>query len=62
MPKNIWFRRVLWTVVGAAGGYAYYATIGCASGGCPLTSNPYTSMAWGSAVALAAGWGTGKTT
>jgi len=51
---------VLWVVVGAAGGYAYYATIGCASGGCPLTSNPYTSMVWGSAVALAAGWGAGK--
>lgn len=34
-------------VAGVLGGYAYYAFIGCRSGGCAITSNPYMSMAWG---------------
>ncbi len=55
--KNVWVRRPLLLVLGAAGGYAYYAFIGCASGTCPITSNPYVSTAWGSAIAVLAGWG-----
>lgn len=34
---------------GAALGYAYYYFIGCASGSCPITSNPFASVAWGAA-------------
>ncbi len=34
-------------LVGAIGGYIYYIEIGCASGTCPLTSNPYMSILWG---------------
>lgn len=34
-------------VLGAIGGYAYYYFIGCASGTCPLTSNPYISVIFG---------------
>lgn len=34
-------------VVGAIGGFFYYTEIGCASGTCPLTSNPYMSVLWG---------------
>ncbi len=34
-------------VLGAIGGYAYYYFIGCASGTCPLTSNPYISVVFG---------------
>lgn len=33
--------------VGAIGGYIYYRTIGCSSGGCAITSNPYLTMLWG---------------
>lgn len=40
-------RRVLPVVVGAAGGYAYYHFIGCTSGACPISSNPYISTAYG---------------
>lgn len=45
-------RRYLWvagafTFVGVVGGYAYYALIGCNTGGCAITSNPYMSMIWG---------------
>lgn len=35
------------TIAGIAGGYAYYYFIGCAGGSCPITSNPWYSMAWG---------------
>ena len=33
--------------IGAALGYGYYRFVGCRSGVCPLTSNPYTSTAYG---------------
>ena len=37
---------------GAVIGYAYYYFIGCTTGSCPLTSNPYVSTLYGSAVGL----------
>lgn len=41
--------------IGGALGYAYYAFIGCVSGSCPITSNPWISSAYGALVgALAA--------
>ncbi|PWT78259.1 MAG: hypothetical protein C5B59_02220 [Bacteroidetes bacterium] len=33
--------------IGAAGGYAYYHFVGCASGTCPITSHPLNSSAYG---------------
>jgi len=36
-------------VVGAIGGYIYYIKVGCASGTCAITSNPWMSTAWGGA-------------
>jgi hypothetical protein len=39
---------VIGTVIGAAGGYAYYYFIGCSSGGCAITSNPINSTIYGS--------------
>jgi hypothetical protein len=46
-------RSVLFVLGGAASGFAYWRTIGCASGTCPLTSNPYVSTAYGAFVGLA---------
>ncbi len=51
-PRSISARRYLWILgvfvgVGVLGGYAYYALIGCKTGSCAITSNPYMSMAWG---------------
>lgn len=40
----------LFTLAGVVGGYAYYAFIGCTTGGCAITSNPYLSMLWGGAM------------
>jgi len=40
---------VIGLIVGAIGGYIYYAQIGCVSGTCAITSNPWMSTAWGAA-------------
>ncbi|MBP1637633.1 MAG: hypothetical protein H6Q18_422 [Bacteroidetes bacterium] len=39
--------EIIGAVVGAAGGYLYYYFVGCASGTCPITSNPYVSVLYG---------------
>ncbi len=33
--------------VGILGGYAYYHFVGCRSGSCAITSNPWLSILWG---------------
>jgi hypothetical protein len=37
-------------VVGAIGGYVYYIEIGCNSGSCAITSNPFMSVIWGAVI------------
>lgn len=37
-------------VIGLVGGYAYYYFIGCQSGSCGITSNPWLSLLWGAAL------------
>ncbi len=37
-------------LLGALGGFLYYRLIGCNSGGCAITSNPYMSVLWGAAM------------
>ncbi|GIV29286.1 MAG: hypothetical protein KatS3mg028_0352 [Bacteroidia bacterium] len=34
-------------VLGGIGGFVYYKQIGCISGACPITSNPYISTLYG---------------
>ncbi|MDD3743694.1 MAG: DUF6132 family protein [Lentimicrobiaceae bacterium] len=36
--------------MGMLGGYLYYFYVGCTSGSCAITSNPYMSMLWGAAM------------
>jgi hypothetical protein len=42
-----WTKRALPVGLGATAGYAYYYFIGCVSGTCPITSNPWISTAYG---------------
>jgi ABC-type antimicrobial peptide transport system permease subunit len=41
---------IIGIIIGAAGGYAYYYFVGCASGTCSITSSPvnstYTVHSW----------------
>ena len=43
--KNL--TKVLFVVIGAVAGYAYYHFIGCATRTCPITGNPYVSTMYG---------------
>jgi len=47
VKEYIMLRIIIGTVIGAALGFAYYRFIGCASGACPITSNPYFSIVYG---------------
>ncbi len=39
--------EIVFTALGALGGFLYYAFVGCTSGSCPITSNPWISTIWG---------------
>ena len=45
-----WGRSILLIAFGAVGGYAYYRFIGCRTGACPLTSNPWISTLYGALI------------
>lgn len=48
LDKIIKFKITLTGVLlGAVGGYLYYALVGCASGTCAITSNPIISTIYG---------------
>lgn len=56
MNQSVWNKRylkvftlksIIGLVLGMIGGYIYYVKIGCTSGSCPITSNPYMSVLWG---------------
>ncbi len=42
-----WSKITLPVIIGAAGGYLYYHYVGCVSGTCPITGNPWLSTAYG---------------
>lgn len=54
MKKKIkqWMRPGLFALGGVLAGLGCYYFVGCASGSCPITSNPISSMAYMGAV----GW------
>ena len=45
-----WTRRILPIVLGAVGGFLYYQYIGCVSGSCAITSNPWLSTGYGALI------------
>jgi hypothetical protein len=36
--------------VGALGGYLWYRVVGCRTGSCPITSNPWASTIYGAVI------------
>lgn len=52
LSKEIIIKKILPVIGGASLGYAYYYFIGCNSGACPITSNPYISTFYGVLIAL----------
>ena len=54
-------RMIVGPLVGAGIGYAYYRFVGCSSGACPITSNPWMSMIYGAVMGfLVGGMGSGS--
>lgn len=48
LPSNHYLLAVgAFTLFGVIGGYAYYALVGCKTGGCAITSSPVMSIIWG---------------
>lgn len=43
---------IVGVLMGGGLGFAYYRFIGCASGTCPLTSNPYISTIYGAVIGI----------
>ena len=41
-----WLRPVLFLLGGGLVGLGYYFLVGCASGSCPISANPFTSMGY----------------
>ncbi len=41
---------IIGLIVGGIGGYIYHLKVGCSTGSCAITSNPYLSVLWGAAM------------
>jgi hypothetical protein len=49
-PKAMILHIVIGVVVGGGLGFGYYKFVGCSTGTCPLTSNPFISTLYGMVV------------
>jgi len=58
MTKYFWKAGVI--ILGALLGYGYYYFIGCQSGMCPITRNPWISTGYGALFGLVFAWGSRK--
>jgi len=52
LTESIWRKRILFSLIGALSGYTYYCFVGCSSGACPITGNPWISTAYGAGMGL----------
>lgn len=58
LRRKMTFKLIASLLVGALGGYAYHRIIGCRSGACPITANPYISSGYGAMIGyfISGGW------
>lgn len=47
LKKYFLLKNIIGIIIGIILGYVYYIKVGCNSGSCPITSNPWMSMLWG---------------
>jgi hypothetical protein len=47
---TVWQKRGIAALLGGTAGYAYYFYVGCVSGTCAITSNPYISTLYGMSI------------
>jgi hypothetical protein len=45
--SRLFWKPFLGAIIGSTVGFMYYYFIGCTSGHCAITSNPYMSILWG---------------
>ena len=48
----LWLKVAAGVGAGSGIGWAYYRFIGCSTGTCPITSNPWASMIYGGLIGL----------
>ena len=58
--RKMLLHTVLYVAGGAAVGFGYHKIVGCRSGACPITANPYISTLYGALVGFFAGGGLGR--
>lgn len=45
-----WTLRIVPVILGALGGFLYYNYVGCVTGTCAITSNPWLSTGYGALI------------
>lgn len=43
-------RLIAGILIGGLAGYLWHRLVGCSTGSCPITANPYTSILYGAAM------------
>ncbi len=53
MKLRLW-KRLGWIAGGGIAGFAWYYFVGCTSGSCPISANPYISTGYGALMGVLA--------
>ena len=56
MAEFISIKVILGVVLGAGIGYGWYRLVGCSTGACQITSNPWISTIWGAMMGILMTW------